>query len=117
MQPGETLYDISQREGIRRESLLDLNKLAADEEPASGEKLYLQSPAASRPLLAREKNQADAAGSAEKNTFPITHIVQSKETLYSISKKYGVEVEKIQQWNKLDSMNLKTGQELIIYKN
>jgi len=43
--------------------------------------------------------------------------VQNKETLYSISKKYGVDVEQIQKWNKLDSLNLKKGQELIIYKN
>ena len=50
-------------------------------------------------------------------TGQITHVVQTKETLYSISKKYGVDVEKIQQWNKLDSMSLKPGMELIIYKN
>ena len=45
-----------------------------------------------------------------------THIVASKETLYGISKKYGVEVEKIMDWNRLDGMSLRVGQELIIYK-
>ncbi len=120
--PGETLYDISQAEGIRYESLLVLNQLTVTEAPAIGSKLSLQKIAASKPALAKLnaapiqpeplKNDAVAESAA-----PFTHIVQTKETLYSISKKYGVEVEKIQEWNKLDSMNLRTGQELIIYKN
>ncbi len=47
----------------------------------------------------------------------ITHIVQTKETLFSISKKYGVDAAQLQQWNNLDSTSLKIGQELIIHKN
>jgi LysM repeat protein len=46
-----------------------------------------------------------------------THVVQTKETLFAISKKYGVPIEKLKQWNNLDGYDLKTGQELIIYKN
>jgi LysM repeat protein len=44
-------------------------------------------------------------------------VVQTKETLYAISKKYGVPMEKLKQWNNLVSYELRTGQELIIYKN
>lgn len=128
VQNGETLYDICQAEGIRYESLRELNNLNNDEEPAPGEKLYLQHTAPAKPMLADAKNKQaaitfqDPADTKEKETTvnpsgSITHIVQTRETLYSISKKYGVDIEKIQQWNKLDSMNLKTGQELIIYKN
>jgi LysM repeat protein len=46
-----------------------------------------------------------------------THIVRGKETLYSIAKKYGTTVEQIRDWNKLAGYDLKTGQELVIYKN
>jgi LysM repeat protein len=46
-----------------------------------------------------------------------THIVQTKETLYSISKKYGVDIEKIREWNGLTGFDLKIGQELVILKN
>jgi LysM repeat protein len=121
---GETLYDISQSEGIRYESILSLNQLSAGEEPAVGEKLYLQSTAPSRPVLRGERVlQTTAAsqsmamdGLTEKNNL-VTHIVQSKETLYSISQKFGVGVGKIRQWNNLDSPNLSIGQALIIYKN
>ncbi len=128
VQNGETLYDICQAEGIRYESLRELNRFSPGEEPAAGEKIFLQSSSPAKPVLADAVNRQPAmayqgnakekdSGITNPSNSSITHIVQSKETLYSISKKYGVDVEKIQQWNKLDSMNLKTGQELIIYKN
>ncbi|MFY7826328.1 MAG: LysM peptidoglycan-binding domain-containing protein [Flectobacillus sp.] len=44
----------------------------------------------------------------------MTHIVQSKETLYSISKKYGVTVEQLISLNNLVSTNLSIGQNLIV---
>jgi LysM repeat protein len=122
VQQGESVYAICQQEGIRMESLLELNLLAKGEEPETGEKIFLQKKAAVKPLLVdsghgsnvqtTEKNIPSSAGTSQ-----ITHIVQTRETLYSISKRYGVDVEKIQQWNKLDSPGLRTGQELIIYKN
>jgi LysM repeat protein len=45
------------------------------------------------------------------------HIVQEKETLYSIAKKYSITVEQLRDWNKLAGNGLKTGQELVIFKN
>jgi hypothetical protein len=134
VQNGENLYDICQAEGIRYETLRELNRLTNGEEPVPGEKIYLQSASPAKPVLMDPKNKqpivayhgidnTNAGNAKEKETTTvnppnsITHVVQTKETLYSISKKYGVDVEKIQQWNKLDSLSLKTGQELIIYKN
>lgn len=138
---GENLYDICQSEGIRYESLLELNHLNGDIQPAAGEKLFLQNAAAFRPLLTTEKkNNTYINKGPEKDVIQVggavgksqpgsnitynevaqeytTHLVSTKETLYSISKKYGVELEKIMKWNKLDTMDVKTGQCLIIYKN
>lgn len=54
---GETLYDICQAEGIRYESLLEMNQLTYGSEPAVGEKIYLQYPAPSKPLLATQKSK------------------------------------------------------------
>jgi LysM repeat protein len=124
VQEGETLYDISQQEGIRLENLTAFNLLFPGQEPAAGEKIYCQFQAPSRPVLREEKNRVPAADARtgatqdgkEKGT-PIVHIVQAKETLFSISQKYGVDIQKIQEWNKLDSVGLRTGQELLIYKN
>jgi len=42
--------------------------------------------------------------------------VQLKETMYSISKKYAVSPQDILEWNGLQSMALKTGQQLRIKK-
>jgi LysM repeat protein len=123
VQNGESLYDICEAEGIRFESLLELNQLNNGMQVAVGEKIYLQTESPSRPLLTTEKNNQRTTlyqnDHSNKNISPasITHVVQTKETLYSIAKKYGVEVEKIRQWNNLDSGGVKIGQELVIYKN
>jgi len=50
--PGETLHDIAQREGIRLESLRELNWLKEEERPAAGERLSLQTRSATIPKLA-----------------------------------------------------------------
>jgi LysM repeat protein len=122
VQKGETLYDIAQEEGIRLESLAGYNHLRTHMNPAPGEKLYLQYKSPARPLLA---DNVAAVNTIEMpmshKTSPVyaetRHIVQTKETLYSISKKYGVGVEKILEWNKLEGAELKIGQELVIHKN
>ena len=49
--PGENLYVISQREGVRYESLLELNQLRRGEEPAAGERISLQRSAPGKPAL------------------------------------------------------------------
>ena len=120
---GETLYDISQEEGIRLESLAGYNHLKPHMIPAPGQKLNLQFKAPSRPTLAEEIVAVhDIKSPAVPKTLPAEplatrHIVQTKETLYSISKKYGVNVEKILEWNQLQGFELKVGQELVIHKN
>ncbi|THU33475.1 LysM peptidoglycan-binding domain-containing protein [Niastella caeni] len=127
VKPGETLYDISQSEGIRLESLIVYNHLQEQGEPATGEKLYLQSKAPERPKLAKEvvveapkppvvtPDQITPANSSAVTAS--LHIVREKETLYSIAKKYSITVEQLRDWNKLAGNGLKTGQELVIYKN
>jgi LysM repeat protein len=121
VQKGETLYDIAQEEGIRLESLAHYNNLRTHMNPAPGEKLYLQYKSSSRPVLSDEIIAVNTIEPVFQNitTADVVtkHIVQTKETLYSISKKYGVEVEKILEWNKLQGFDLKIGQELVIHKN
>jgi LysM repeat protein len=51
VQPGESLYSICQSEGIRYESILEFNRLKPGEEPAPGEKIYLQTTAGNKPAL------------------------------------------------------------------
>jgi LysM repeat protein len=47
----------------------------------------------------------------------LTHTVSPQETLFSISRQYGVTIAEIQQWNNLENTALSIGQELIIYSD
>lgn len=49
---GETIYDICQSEGIRCQDIQEMNQLSPGMEPATGEKIWLQSSAPTRPRLA-----------------------------------------------------------------
>ena len=53
---GETLHDIAQIEAIRLESLLELNWLGEDMQPAIGEQLSLQGKSGTKPKLALKEN-------------------------------------------------------------
>lgn len=125
VQKGETLYDIAQEEGIRLESLAEYNLLRTHMIPAPGQKLNLQSKSSVRPVLLEEMvrvTTVEAPISFTEKVLPAqqlvtTHVVQTKETLYSISKKYGVHVDKLLEWNNLQGSELKVGQELVIQKN
>ncbi len=54
---GETLHQISQKEGIRLESLLEYNKLKKDSQLSAGQKLYLRSPAEIKNGAAKAKTK------------------------------------------------------------
>jgi LysM repeat protein len=115
---GETIYDIAQEEGIRLESLLEYNHLTEEQDPAAGETLYLKKKAPSRPRLAATTGDQLPAAQAlpvKASDSYLTHVVQPKETLYSISRKYQVTTESITEWNGLVAV-LKPGQTLKIYK-
>lgn len=51
VQPGESMYSICQTEGIRYENILEYNRLKQGEEPAPGEKIYLQTMTFAKPAL------------------------------------------------------------------
>jgi LysM repeat protein len=128
---GETLYDIAQEEAIRMESLLEYNQLQSSMKPATGQQLYLRTKAPVRPGLAKDEvMEGQFAFVKVENTSiqpvlnlaetkpatTIIYTVQPKETIYSISKKHNVKIEELTDWNQLSSYDLKTGQQLKIYK-
>ena len=45
---------------------------------------------------------------------PTVHVVKPGETLYRISRRYGVAVEKVRKWNKLPDDIIEVGQRLIV---
>lgn len=126
---GECLYDIAQQEGIRLTNLLEYNRLEQGQEPMPGQMVYLQKSAANDAFeagktiivansVAHVQPQVQQGEELMVVAKPVVkHIVQSKETLYSIARKYEVAVTDIRTWNRLDKDNIRVGQELLIYKN
>jgi LysM repeat protein len=127
VQPGETVYDIAQQQGIRLETLLEYNKINRAMQPAAAEKLYLQQHAPGAPKLIQTPKELVAVAQVlvqeeqykalnDVQNIYLTHTVQAKETLYAIAKQYGVTVDELQKWNNLQQPGLKTGQQLRIIK-
>jgi len=63
------------------------------------------------------QNTQSAAPAPAAAPQQVVHVVQSKETLTSIAKRYGVKVSDLQRWNKLKAgKSVKVGTKLIILK-
>ncbi len=93
VQPGETLFSIARDFNLTVGDLRRWNDLDSDN-LAAGQTLRISPP--------RQQNE-------------ITHEVQPGETLFAISRKYGVTIAEIQQWNNLRDTNLELGSELTIF--
>lgn len=93
VEAGETLFSISREYNISVSDLRAWNELESDN---------LQ-PGQVLSLL--------PADSADR----IIHNVKTGESLYAISRRYGVTIAEIQQWNQLDGTALDIGRELVLY--
>lgn len=89
---GETLNDIAKKFGVPKEEIMRINKLGDD--------------------IVVEGMILDIPTSYEKE--PVVHVVKRGETLYSIARKYGVDVGEIIKLNNLNGISLKVGQRLVI---
>ncbi len=92
---GETLFSIASQYEISVEKLKTWNNLDTNELEV-GEQLIVRQPETEEPVI---------------------HTVQKQETLYSISKQYGVSITELKSWNELSGNNLEMGQELKIYRD
>lgn len=101
VQAGESVYDIAQKNGIQLKYLLDYNHLTTGAKLVANSKLFLQP---GYNAMAPDTEQAKAK----------FHLVAPKEGLYSIARTYNVTVQQLKDWNKLESDNLRIGQEIII---
>jgi LysM repeat protein len=103
VQSGETIYDVAQKNGIQLRYLLEYNNLKMGVTLILNTKLYLQ------PGISSSDNNFEKKKSS-------VHIVTPNEGLYAIAKTYNVTVQQLKKWNKLDSDDLKIGQEIIVSK-
>ncbi len=95
---GETVYSISKKYDISQETLLKLNPEAKDGLQINA-KLVIP--------MSLEQSESSVKKAVSFNS----HKVQKKETLYSLSKQYGVSIEDIKKYNKhLYSNELRNGE-------
>ena len=119
VQNGESLYDVSQKSGVRLQNLLEYNSLTNSQSLPKGQKIYLR-----QNFERNHDHDLDVAmislpTTVTKESVPNEnkiHIVQPKEGLYAISKKYGISIAQLRLWNNLAGDEIHIGQELIISK-
>lgn len=101
----ETLYGISKRYGTTVDAIVQYNPSAS-----SGLSIgqILKVPYTKTAPATTNTKAAGGGG--------IIHVVAAKETMFSISKAYGVSVDDIRQWNNLTDNTLSIGQEVVIKK-
>ncbi|MEN2284165.1 LysM peptidoglycan-binding domain-containing protein [Algoriphagus sp. SE2] len=137
--PGETLWSISQKYGIKLSSLKAKNRIRKDSDLKVGMVLNLQehrkrgeeikivkinqSAPPKKSVLATNNANTRTQQEVKTMTPPIqsassklTHVVSKGETLFAISKKYGVTVNDLKSWNNIGSQNIiSIGQKLVIF--
>ncbi len=136
VQSDETLYDIAQLYGLRLDRLARKNKIPSGKEAAAGARIYLKRKAKKSPRFRintpnntskQETNSSITLPETEtifqEDTYQdstpnsqstIYHTVIQGETLWRISKKYDIPVEKLMAQNNLQSTTIRTGMTLRI---
>jgi LysM repeat protein len=94
VQKGETLFSIAQKYDITVQQIKDWNNLTSN---------------------ALEVGQQLKIKSQKSSANTIIHTVSKGETLYAISKKYGVSLSSLRNWNDLQKDALSVGQKLTIH--
>ena len=99
--PGEGLFAIARKFGIKQNDLHDANENLSTDIKV-GEKILI-------PIKTNESSKTLEAMT--------THVVEAKQTLYSISKMYNVSVDTLIALNPSAKTGIKTGEVLIISKD
>lgn len=133
VETGETLWSISQKYGIRLAALKSKNRIRKDADLRPGMVLNLKEPRKRGEEIPIYQERDPISSSPVSNSSQVTespnqpkesaapkatesfHTVRAGETLFSISKNYGLSVEELKQLNGIGSQNLITvGQKLRI---
>lgn len=116
IKPGQTLSEISRQYRTTMALIKSVNKIRGTQIRAGK---YLMIPTATRSLNSYSMTKS-ARTSKIQNTprsgDKLTHIVRSGESLWSISRHYGVNTRKLAKWNAMAPVDtLRVGQKLVIW--
>ena len=138
--PGETLWNVAQRYGIRRRSLAYKNRMDTDEDLKAGHVLWLKRRRPqNEPIEYRDLSYTKEDPKPKKSTQPrssatraenhdldkeinktadelLQHITKEGESLYEIAKQYGISVTELAARNQISVREaLQPGQKLLIH--
>lgn len=98
----ETLFSISRLYGVTVDEIKKWNSLT-DNALSLGQELVIKNSTA-----------VASTNQLEVKSAKIIHTVAAKETMYSITRQYGITVEQLREWNSLQTDELKIGQTLFV---
>lgn len=101
----ETLFSISRQYNVKVDDLKNWNNLGGNS-ISVGQQLVIKG--------GTTKISAEVPHVQEPANGRNTHTVEQSQTLYSISRMYGVSADQLKEWNKLESNTLDIGQVLIV---
>ena len=102
---GETLYSIARRYQVDLSAVTELNNIESNN-IRSGQVIQI-------PIEEIEETEPTVLGAPDTKV----HVVMAGETLFALSRKYGVKPTEIMAWNNLKTESLSIGQELSIGKS
>ena len=121
---GETLSMLAEKYKTTVGDIMRLNGMHADTKltigqkikiPASGQTVLREGETKKTPPVNKTPPVVPAPPPVNANVSGVlTHTVQPKETMYGISKKYGVTIDQIRQWNNMADNNLEIGQVIAV---
>ena len=108
----ETLFAISKRYRVRVEDIKEANTLITDDLKLDAIIRIPMVDTLVKPSLASSTNPASTTNTSTNGQ--IIHVVEQGQTLYAISRIYGVPVSTIVELNELENTSLSLGQKIII---
>lgn len=112
---GETLFSISRQYSVTIDQLREWNNLRGNQ-ISIGQRLII-SPSVQVPTNQNPTSTPQNQPSSSEDATTIRHQVRAGETLFSLSRRYGVTVNDIRAWNNLSSNLLEVGQVLTIFSD
>jgi LysM repeat protein len=113
----ETLYSISRRYEVSVAELKDWNNLSSDAINL-GDRLRVAPPTNLEASLKPQASMTASSDQPQSNPLDfvgkVVHTVASKETLYSIARRYDTTEEQIREWNRMTNDQLAVDQKLIV---
>lgn len=112
VQSGDTWYGIARQYNVNITDLVQANQMEINNKLSVGQSLRIpaNTPSADNIKIAKKEDSIS-------NDNAIFHSVKSGETLYSISRHYGITVKDLMDWNQKESFDLSVGEKLKVVAN